>query len=68
MRNLRGQVSMMCSGVCNGAPQSHTGDATIPYLCMSAANLVRPDISRLKHDHAVQLMVPFKGSRLGVGK
>ena len=35
--------SMMCSGVCNGAPHSHTGDATILYLCMSAANLVRPD-------------------------
>ena len=32
---------MMCSGVCNGAPQSHTGDAEIPYLCMSAANRVK---------------------------
>ena len=67
-RNLREQVSMLCSGVCNAAPQSHTGDATIPYLCMSAANLVRPDISQWKRDHAVRLMVPFKGSRLGVGK
>ena len=60
---------MMCSGVCNWAPQSHTGDTTISYLCMSAANLVRPDSSRLKRYYAVRLMVPFiQGVQIGCGE
>ena len=62
---IAGQVSILSSGVCNGAPQSHTGAATIPYLCMSAANLAQPDSSQLERDHEVRLRVPFRRTRCG---